>query len=421
MKSSSISVDIFNQIDELEQRFESQEPQVQAFLPEPGRFVRLRDAAASLLERYPRADESLPLLGLFAGVKDMFHVEGFTTRAGSRLPTEVLQGSEAESVSRLKKAGALIVGKTVTTEFAYFSPGPTRNPHNLEHTPGGSSSGSAAALSAGLCNVSLGTQTIGSIIRPASFCGVFGLKPSYDRISRDGVIPLSPSLDHIGFFTPDVATAQHVASTLYMDWDETFHVDVKPVLGIPEGPYLDSAPDSARAWFGTICRSLADAGYDLHSVPAMPDYPEIRSRHDRIMSVEAARVHADWFKKYEELYAPKTAELIRRGQSISDAQLAQALEERNNWRAEINALMISSGIDLWISPATLGEAPKGLEATGDPVMNLPWTQSGLPTLNLPAGKGWGGLPLGLQVTGRGSRDEALLIWAEGLEKVVSRL
>src|SRR6185436_18009180 len=152
-------------------------------------------------------------------------------------PSDLLQGEEAKSVTRLKEAGALIFGKTVTTEFAYFSPGPTRNPHNPEHTPGGSSSGSAAAVAAGFCHLALGTQTIGSIIRPASFCGVVGLKPTYDRISRDGVIPLSPSLDHIGLFTPDVDSAIDAARSLYRDWDEPNEVLRKPILGIPDGPY----------------------------------------------------------------------------------------------------------------------------------------------------------------------------------------
>ena len=137
-----------------------------------GRFARLQNDADALVLRYPDLIKRPLLFGAVAGVKDIFHVEGFTTQAGSRLPSEVLQGKEAESVSRLKDAGALIFGKTVTTEFAYFSPGPTRNPHNPEHTPGGSSSGSAAAVAAEFCHLALGTQTIGSIIRPASFCGV---------------------------------------------------------------------------------------------------------------------------------------------------------------------------------------------------------------------------------------------------------
>ncbi len=421
MKSSLVHANIFDQISDAESQFEKREPLVNAFLPEEGRFDRLRCEAESLLERYPHIEDRPPLFGMLVGVKDIFHVEGFTTQAGSRLPSDVLQGAQAESVTLLKRVGALIFGKTVTTEFAYFSPGPTRNPHNLEHTPGGSSSGSAAAVAVGLCPLALGTQTIGSIIRPAAFCGVVGLKPSYDRISRGGVIPLSPSLDHIGFFAPDVAVAKRVAPLLYEDWDASARSLQKPVLGIPEGPYLDSASDYALARFEETCRSLADAGYKLQRASTMPDYAEIRACHDLIMSAEAAQVHADWFARYENLYSPKTAELIRRGLRVSKEQLIQALTERNALRAELDRLMESREIDLFISPSALGPAPKGLDSTGDPIMNLPWTQAGLPTINLPAGKSQDGLPLGLQVTGRLSADEAVLAWAEDLEKVLNNL
>ncbi|MDQ3007957.1 MAG: amidase, partial [Chloroflexota bacterium] len=187
-------------------------------IPEEDRFGRLHEDAETLVLSYPDLITRPSLFGALVGVKDIFHVEGFVTQAGSRLLSGLLQGTEAKSVTRLKEAGALIFGKTVTTEFAYFFPGPTRNPHNPEHTPGGSSSGSAAAVAAGFCHMALGTQTIGSIIRPAAFCGVVGFKPTYDRISREGVIPLSPSLDHIGFFTSDVETAKHAAAVLIGDW-----------------------------------------------------------------------------------------------------------------------------------------------------------------------------------------------------------
>src|SRR5829696_7702500 len=196
-------------LSQVEAQFTGREPAILALLPEENRFARLKTEADTLALGYPDLVNRPPLFGAFVGVKDIFHVEGFTTQAGSALPSELFQGEEAESVTRLKDAGALIFGKTVTTEFAYFSAGPTRNPHNVAHTPGGSSSGSAAAVAAGFCQLALGTQTIGSIIRPASFCGVVGLKPTYERISRAGVIPLSPSLDHIGFFTPDIETALH--------------------------------------------------------------------------------------------------------------------------------------------------------------------------------------------------------------------
>jgi len=404
---------------QVEARFQERESDVLAFLPEENRFGRLHDDAETLVLSYPDLVLRPSLFGALVGVKDIFHVKGFKTQAGSRLPYELLQGKEAMSVTRLKEVGALMLGKTVTTEFAYFFPGPTRNPHNPEHTPGGSSSGSAAAVAAGFCHVALGTQTIGSIIRPAAFCGVVGFKPTYDRISREGVIPLSPSLDHIGFFTPDVDTAKRVASVLVDNWKLEF-TERKPTLGIPEGPYLDSTSDQARIWFDTICDSLTQTGYELRRFQVMPDFQEVRARHDVIMSAEAAQVHANWFDKYADLYSAKFTELIKRGQSITDSQLQNAFTARDSFREQITKTMNDNHIDLWISPPTIGPAPKGLDSTGDPVMNLPWTQIGFPAINLPSGKTEDGLPMGFQVIGKWNADEALLTWAEDLEKVVSR-
>jgi Asp-tRNA(Asn)/Glu-tRNA(Gln) amidotransferase A subunit family amidase len=416
MNSTSALQDILEQIDQAEARFDAEEARVQAFLPEPGRFTRLRREAGEMGSIHER----LPLAGWLAGVKDIFHVDGFETHGGSRLPAKELGGVEARSASRVKSAGALILGKTVTTEFAYFAPGPTRNPHNPEHTPGGSSSGSAAAVAVGLCRLALGTQTIGSIIRPASFCGVVGVKPSYDRISRQGVIPLAPSFDHIGYFVDDVAEAQQAARILYEDWSETGLLPRKPVLGIPSGPYLASASSEGLAHFESMCNSLTRAGYELRRVAVMPDFQEIRARHDLVLAAQAAQVHVAWFAKYSELYAPRTAELIRRGQSIDGAQLETALHGCMELRSELMRVMDAHGLDAWISPAAPGPAPRGLQSTGDPVMNLPWTQAGLPAINLPAGRNQDGLPMGLQVIGRWYADESLLGWAADLEKVLSR-
>ena len=402
---------------QLEAHVVQREPAVLALLPEEDRFKRLYDDAETLALAYPAANKRPNLFGAMAGVKDIFHVEGFVTHAGSRLPSELLQGQEAKSVTKLKDVGALILGKTVTTEFAYFFPGPTRNPHNPEHTPGGSSSGSAAAVAAGFCHLALGTQTIGSIVRPAAFCGVIGFKPTYDRISRAGVIPLSPSLDHVGFFTPDIETARHAASVLIEDWKSDASTR-KPTLGIPEGPYLTCASEYALACFDTICRSLSEAGYELRRVPAMNDFQEIRNRHDVIMSAEVAHVHANWFQQHENLYSTKLAELIKRGQSVTDIQLQVALEARNNFRTDMAQTMKEKNIDLWICPPTIGPAPKGLDATGDPIMNLPWTQIGFPATNIPTTKTEAGLPMGLQIVGNWNGDEALLAWARDIEKVV---
>ncbi len=409
---------LLQHIDQLEIYFNRREPQILAFLPEESRFERLRREARSLPDRYPHAEARPPLYGILVGVKDMLHVEGFPTRAGSQLPPEVLRGPEAECVTRLKRAGALILGKTTTSEFAYSAPTPTRNPHHPEHTPGGSSSGSAAAVAAGLCPLALGTQTTGSIIRPAAFCGVVGFKPSYDRISRAGLIPLAPSVDHVGFFTLDVAGAAQAASLLCNDWQPLDPPRRKPVLGIPEGPYLARASNEGRSHFETVCRRLATAGYEVKSVPAMPDFEAIATRHNLMLAAEAAQVHAGWFAAYGERYHPQTAEMIRRGQKISAAALNRAREGRRQLRAELTALMDAYGLDLWLSPAAPGPAPKGLDSTGDPVMNLPWTHSGLPTLTLPAGKNPAGLPLGLQVTARWYADEDLLAWSATLEQVL---
>jgi Asp-tRNA(Asn)/Glu-tRNA(Gln) amidotransferase A subunit family amidase len=411
-------MNILEQIELVEERIAARESEVRAFVAEEGRFERLRREAKALLSRFPDSGERPPMFGVLIGVKDIFLIDGFPTRAGSRLPAEVFQGPEAEPVTKLKTAGALVLGKTVTTEFAYFAPGPTRNPHNPAHTPGGSSSGSAAAVAADFCPLALGSQTIGSVIRPAAFCGVVGFKPSYGRISPEGVIPLAPSIDHIGFFTPDVAAARNAANLLVEDWKPAVATGRKPVLAIPKGPYLEHVSEEGRAHFRGACQKLAKAGYEIREVEAMPDFEQICERHNLIVAAEAARVHAEWFADYGDLYHSRTAELVRRGQAVPEVDLREALKGRERLQDELSRLMESMGIDLWVSPAATGAAPRGLESTGDPVMNLPWTHAGMPTINLPAGRNPIDLPLGLQVSGGWYGDELLLAWAGEMEEVL---
>ncbi|MCB8975067.1 MAG: amidase [Ardenticatenaceae bacterium] len=401
----------------LEKRFNEREPDVLAFVPEDGRFPRLQQQAQDLLDQYPNPADRPALFGVPLGVKDIFQVDGFTTQAGSQLPTDLLQGSEAPSVTALRRAGALILGKTVTTEFAYFGPGPTRNPHNPAHTPGGSSSGSAAAVGAGIAPLTFGTQTIGSVNRPAAFCGAVGYKPTYDRIDKSGVLPLSVSLDHVGCFTNDVAGMELVAGFLCQHW-QLVVTEKKPVLGIPEGLYLQRASEEGRTHFRQLCRRLHDAGFVVKSVEAMPDFAKIYERHNLIVAAEAARFHEAWFAEYAEKYHPKTAELIQRGLKVTDNQLKKAIAGRAALRETLMQLMDKYGLDLWLSPPAPGAAPAGLGSTGDPVMNLPWTHAGLPTLTLPAGKNKAGLPLGLQLTGRWFGDEAMLSFASQIEPLV---
>ncbi len=363
------------------------------------------------------------------GVKDIFHVEGLPTRAGSRLPPAELAGPEAAAVTTLRRAGALIAGKTVSTEFAYFAPGPTRNPRHLEHTPGGSSSGSAAAVAAGLCPLALGTQTIGSLLRPAAYCGVVAFKPSYDRVPRDGVVPLAPSFDHVGWFTAGAAGAELAASLLCRHWQPPgtgLHArnpkrPVKPVLGVPEGPHLERVEAPALAHFRATCELLAQAGFTVLPVPAMADLDAIEARHRRAMAAETARVHAhaDWYPRYRDLYRPPTVELIETGLTVPDDDLERLLTGRQKLRGELTALMDRHGLDLWIAPAATGPAPRGLASTGNPAMSLPWTHAGLPAVAVPCGVDEAGLPLGIQLVARFWADEALLAWAREVEAVLA--
>jgi Asp-tRNA(Asn)/Glu-tRNA(Gln) amidotransferase A subunit family amidase len=401
-----------------ETEFEAVNAQIQAFLPEEGRFERLRQEATALEARYPDPTSRPVLYGVSLGVKDIFHVDGLPTQAGSRLPPELLAGSEAECVSQLKEAGALVLGKTITTEFAYFAPGPTRNPRNPNHTPGGSSSGSAAAVAAGLCPLALGTQTIGSVIRPASFCGVLGFKPTSGRISAAGVIPLSPSLDHVGFFAQDITLATVTASVLCRDWDSRKLGIEPPVLGVPVSAYLYRASQEALDNFEATQKKLEQAGFEIRQVEAMPNFEQIVEQHQSLVAGEAALVHQEWFALHADLYHPKTVDLIRRGQGILAEQLSRYRAGREEFRTHLEELMAKYGISAWISPSAIGTAPPTLDSTGDPIMNLPWTYAGLPAINIPSGLAQDGLPFGLQLVAGWYQDEKLLAWAH---QIVPRL
>jgi Asp-tRNA(Asn)/Glu-tRNA(Gln) amidotransferase A subunit family amidase len=194
----------------------------------------------------------------------------------------------------------------------------------------------------------------------------------------------------------------------------------KPVLGIPDGPYLEQASEEGLAHFRETCGRLAEAGYTIKSVPTMAGFEHIRARHQLILTAEVAQVHAEWYDRYGDLYHAQTAGLIEKGHSVSVGELTEALAGRRQLRTTFTTHMDQHGIDLWIAPAAPGSAPAGLDSTGDPIMNLPWTQSGLPAINLPSGKSANGLPLGLQVVGRWYEDEKLLDWTADLELVLQK-
>lgn len=400
-------------------RIETVNPHVQAFLPEPGRMVRLRQEAHALRNRYPDYDQRPPLFGALVGVKDILHVDGFVTQGGSTLPAERLTGPEARCVTLLREAGALIAGKTVTTEFAYFEPGPTRNPHNLDHTPGGSSSGSAAAVAAGLCGLALGTQTIGSVIRPAAYCGVVGFKPSYGRIPTEGVLYFSRTVDHIGLFTQDIAGMQRAASVLCRDWRRDPISDRPPTIGIPVGSYLDQTEPEALTAFHAHCYKLADAGFQVKQVPVLANIDALNQLHRRLAFAEFAQEHAALYAEFADRYRPRTAEIIQIGQGVATEELEAARAHCQQLRTELEDAMDSAQIDLWAAPAAPGPAPMGIHATGDPNLNLPWTHAGMPAVTIPAADENILLPLGLQLIARFGCDEELLTWASMIAPAIS--
>lgn len=398
-------------VEKMVRRIDQMDGEIRAFLPESGRHARLRTEIGLLREQFPEREDLPALYGAMVGVKDIFHVNGFVTRAGSELPPELFAGPEAAVVTQLREAGALIAGKTVTTEFAFVEPGPTRNPHNLEHTPGGSSSGSAAAVAAGMCNLALGTQTIGSTIRPAAFCGIVGYKPTVGRIATDGLVFFSRTIDTVGLFTQDMAGMALAASVLCANWDRSQAAASLPVLGVPDGPYLAQTEPAALAVFEEILLMLQVAGCTVKRVEAFPEIESLNMRHRRLVFAEFAREHARSYEQYASLYRPRTADALRTGQSVSDAELVELLRGPAALRDELARQMDAEEIDMWVCPAAAGPAPKALGNTGDSNLNLPWTHAGMPALTVPAGRAANGLPLGLQMVGRYGMDELLLSWA----------
>lgn len=401
-------------LEEMCRRIDQVDAAVQALLPEANRLGRLR-ADAEKLRSPSQPDQPFPpLYGALVGVKDILQVDGFATQAGSQLPPARLAGAEAAVVKQLRAAGALIAGKTVTTEFAYFEPGPTHNPHNLAHTPGGSSSGSAAAVAAGLCTLALGTQTIGSVIRPAAYCGIVGFKPTFDRIPTAGLLYFSRTVDTIGLFTQDVAGMQAAAAVLCRDWQHLPISDRPPVLGVPQGAYLEQAEPEALTAFQRQCYQLVEAGFVLKQIPTLAEIEALNNLHRRLVFAEFAQEHAQLYADFAERYRPRTREIIEIGKTVSAAELAAARHHCQSLRERLTREMDDAGIDLWITPAAPGPAPAGLQATGNPNLNLPWTHTGMPALTVPAGAAANGLPLGLQLVARYGADEALLSWGSQL-------
>lgn len=410
--------DLLRHVDAALEHAASCEPRLRVLIPEEGRAERLRREATELAERYPDPAQRPPLFGVLLGVKDIISVDGLPTRAGSALPPEAFETSEAAVVRRLREAGALVFGKTVTAEFASKSPGGTTNPHDPGHTPGGSSSGSAAGVAAGYFQLSLGSQTGGSVIRPASFCGIVGFKPSYGRIPVDGVLYHAPSVDTLGFYTQDVEGIPAVAPVIVDGWQQVPERQAgELVLGVPEGPYLEQAePAALEAFEGTLAR-LAAQGVQIRRVRFLEDVAEVLERHQWLMLGEFSETHRERFARWGALYTGSAASEVDRGQQVPSEQRQAALASLAELRARVEALFDEHGFDALASPAALGPAPAGLAWTGNHAMNSPWTHAGVPAITLPSGF-VGHLPVGLQLIGRFDRDEALVGVASAVDPLL---
>jgi Asp-tRNA(Asn)/Glu-tRNA(Gln) amidotransferase A subunit family amidase len=380
---------------------------VKALIKEKNRQDRLIKEIKILKKKYPDIESRPPLFGIPVGIKDIINSDGFKTKAGSDLPSKLFKGQEASVVTKLKNAGAVILGKTVTTEFAYFEPGKTRNPHNIEHTPGGSSSGSAAAVAEGIVPLAIGTQTIGSIIRPAAYCGVIGFKPGFDRINKDGVIPFSVSADHIGIFTQDIEGIDLAASVLCNNWTQINNLLKKPTIGAVTGKYLNQANPEITEHFENHINNLKSLGFEIKRLNPFDDIDDIINKHQTMIAYEFFQVHKKWFENYESKYKLATKELILKGKNISTKDYLISKNGREEFRKKLEQLMFKHQIDVFLSPATTSVAPKGMQ-TGSPLMNLPWTYSGLPVITVPIGKSIDNLPIGVQLTGFFNNDEELI-------------
>ena len=372
-----------------------------------------------------------PLSGIPVAIKDIIATSDMPTTNGSPIYRDHIPATDAWVVERLRNLGATIFGKTVSTEFAWRHPGPTTNPWNSAHTPGGSSSGSAAAVAAGIVPLALGTQTLGSVIRPAAFNGVVGLKPSFGAIPRIGVHPLSPSLDHVGFFARRVDDVALALSLLAASSDldphgrplPGFQVDLhrgvppleKPRLAIMRFWKWPKAEPEQQKTFEAAIAKLRDAGAVVEDL----ELPELDSSQlERHQHHPRQRSGVD-FKDLVARYPDRTSDHLKsavatgKGHAATDYLAAKALQEKLRARLATDI----AGFDAVLTLPAFGEAPKGLGYTGDAEYCAPWTLLGAPAVSLPAGFGKNGLPLGVQIVGGYRQDHHLLRvakWAEGI-------
>jgi Asp-tRNA(Asn)/Glu-tRNA(Gln) amidotransferase A subunit family amidase len=354
----------------------------------------------------PGAVEGL-LRGIPFGAKDIIETRGMATEYGSPLYAGRRGERDAHVVAELRSAGAVLLGKTHTTAFASFDPAPTRNPRLAGHTPGGSSSGSAAAVAAGMVPFALGTQTLGSVLRPASFCGICGFKPTFGLIPMDGVLPFAPSLDTLGFFTESAADMECL-------WSRGF--GGQPDARLWRAAYFSSVPveePMSRAVAVAVER-LRASGVQVVETGPPADWHCTTQAARLINDYEGARTHAARFAEFGARIGTRLAELVQRGLQISEEEYAAAKQQLEETRRELSRIFWE--YPAIVSPAAMGPAPAGLASTGDPSINAPWTALGVPAISVPLPVA--GAPLGLQINAAWGRDDALVAVAADAERLL---
>jgi amidase len=394
------------------------------------------EASRAMAEAEERAGgilQELPLFGIPVGVKDLINTRGIPTRYGSPIYANHVPTTSAWVVRRLEALGGIVMGKTVTTEFAYRHAGKTRNPWNTAHTPGGSSSGSAAAVAAGFVPVAIGTQTLGSVIRPAAFCGVVGYKPSFGAISRTGIHPFSATVDTVGVFARNVADAAWFAAclmgpdardeaTTVRGAQRTLAVPLAPLpapprLAVVRTPRWPLATEAQQANFASTLAALRDAGATVREVPLPKAFDGAWDNVMTIVAHDALKSFGLVESRHRVRLSPPLQELLDQGRRVTPEAYARARTRREEYRRWLDGLF--DGCEAIATIPAPGEAPEGLANTGDAVFNSLWTQTGLPAITMPSGRGPRGLPLGLQVVGRYREDERALQVASWCEAVLA--
>jgi aspartyl-tRNA(Asn)/glutamyl-tRNA(Gln) amidotransferase subunit A len=358
-----------------------------------------------------------PLHGIPIGVKDIFYTAGLRTTMGSQPFAQFIPDHDARVVTKLKQAGALVLGKTVTTVFVFLDPGPTRNPWNLAHTPGGSSSGSAAAVAARMCPAAIGSQTVGSVGRPAGFNGLVSIVPTQSRISLDGAFPLAWSLDHVGGLTRSVPDLELLLDAISETSIERVAAPPRPRIGVLREYFLDNMTPETRTLQDALVSKLAAANFRVDEVrlPARFDLalPALRT----IIRSEVASVHEQLFRDNPEAYGPKLRELVETGMLLTSADYLRARRLRRQYQRDMVRLF--DNFDVLLTPAARGPAPEGVGSTGDPIMNAPWSLADFPTMTIPYALASNGLPVGVQLSAAPLQEGLLLAVGKAVESVVA--